>query len=366
MKILIFSHEFPPAVGGAGVVAQEYAHCLSEAGHEVTVLTQDLGDTTTFNEFNIFRVKTFRSLWFFSYRKSIDFDLFDLIILNDVSATYTAGLFFTDATLAKSIVVLHGSEPETIFLKPSLKRKLTFFKKSYLRAINSSKKIISVSYFMKDKFIKYTTLKNLENKISVVYNFINRDIFKPNINSYFRSTLDISEDDFLLVSASRLVFSKGYLEKIEIFEKLLQYNKKNFIWLVAGDGPDAEEIKEVVRRKKLDDRILFLGPVPRSELSVIYSSADLFWLLSNYEESLGLVYIEAQACGCPAMGRNASGVREAILDGVTGYLINKDNEATDILLSGKKMDLSSKEAVEFLNNFSGDCLVDFIRGMEND
>lgn len=364
MKILIFSHEFPPQVGGAGVVAQEYAHCLSEAGHEVTVLTQDLGNSSTYDNFDIVRVKTIKSLWFFSYRKSINFKAFDLIILNDVGATYTAGLFFEDSLLAKSIVVLHGSEPERVFLKPSLKRQLTFFKKTYIRAINGARNIISVSHFMKGKFIKNTGLYDLESKIHVVHNFIDRDIFKPKSNLSFRTRLGLSEDVFLLVSASRLVFDKGYLEKINIFESLVDCSQKEFFWVIAGDGPNSNKIKEVVKNKGLDKRILFLGAVSRVELSEIFSSADLFWLLSNYEESLGLVYIEAQACGCPALGRNSSGVREAILDKKTGCLIDNDDDVKEFLLSKSSLDLFSKEAVEFLNNFDGRNLINFINGLK--
>lgn len=360
MKILIFSHEFPPKIGGAGVVAQEYAHCLSEAGHDVTVLTQDRGETLFFESFSIVRVKTISSLWFFSYRKAVDFNVFDLIILNDVGATYTAGLFFNEDLLAKSIIVLHGSEPETIFLKPSIKRKLSFFKNSYLRAINKSKNIISVSHFMKMKFIKYTSLEYLKDKIIVLYNFIDHNVFKPNYDPSFRASIGVPEQAFLLVSVSRLVFGKGYLEKIKIFDDLISCSGKDFFWVIVGDGSDSEEIKRIVRNKKLEDRIIFLGAVPRHELSKIYSSANFFWLLSNYEESLGLVYIEAQACGCPALGRNASGVREAILHEKTGYLIDDEKEIKKLFLSDFVMRFESKEAKQFLSGFHCDSFLSFI------
>jgi glycosyltransferase involved in cell wall biosynthesis len=360
MKILIFSHEFPPEIGGAGVVAQEYALYLSKAGHEVTVLTQGYADSFDFKSFRTIRVKTMKYLWFFSYRKAIDFKKFDLIILNDIGATYTAGLFFNQSLLAKSIVVLHGSEPEKIFLKPSLKIRLSLFKKIYLRVIDRSRYIIAVSDFMKKKFINYTFRYDLKDKIIVLYNFIDQKIFQPSFDPSFRASIGVPEDAFLLVSVSRLVIGKGYLEKIKIFEKLLDSGRGDFFWVIVGDGPDADRIKNVVNDKKLDDRVIFLGAIPRNDLSRIYSSSDLFWLLSNYEESLGLVYIEAQACGCPALGWNSSGVREAILNGKSGYLVNDESEIISLLLSGCVTHIDSKEVKEFLLRFQGVNLISFI------
>lgn len=364
MKILIFSHEFSPKIGGAGVVAQEYASSLSKAGHDVTVLTKYRGDSSRSDCFEITRVKIMKFFWFFSYYNAIDFDVFDLIILNDVSATYTAGLLFNKKILKKSIVVFHGSEPETVFLKPSIKRKLILFKLSYLRAIKGCKNIISVSEFMKMKFINYTHLNHLKDKIFVIYNFVDHDVFLPNFDSNFRESIGVPEDAFLLVSVSRLVFGKGYLEKINIFEDIVNYNEKKIFWVIVGDGPDFKKIQEIVIEKKLNEKIIFLGAVSRNDLSKIYSSSNLFWLLSNYEESLGLVYIEAQTCGCPALGWNSFGVCEAILDGKSGYLVNNEDEIKKILLSDILLNIESDGVIEFLSRFHSNKLVSFIDNID--
>jgi len=357
MKILIFSHEFPPQIGGAGVVAEEYATCLSSTGHDVTVLTQLRKNALYSGSYKILQVQTLKKLWFFSYRKAAHFDSYDLIILNDVGAAYTAGLLFSKELLSKSIMLLHGSEPETIFLKPSLYRKYTLFKQVYKRTLNSVSNVVAVSHFMKEKFLKYTKLDYLSEKTIVIHNFINHDVFYPKPNPLFRESLGLPADAFILVSASRLVLGKGYEQKISLFKKLTKQNNRNLYWLIVGDGEDAQKIKEMVKVKGLNDRILFLGAKPRKDLADIFSNSDLFWTLSNFEESLGLVYFEAQACGCPAIARNAAGAREAILDGKTGYLVDKDEQVIDLFSSKEFLKFDCSDMTIFAKQFSCDTLI---------
>ncbi|NNN45448.1 MULTISPECIES: glycosyltransferase family 4 protein [unclassified Vibrio] len=366
MKILIFSHEYPPKIGGAGIVAQEYAHCLSAAGHDITVLTQLTEEDNLRSDskiFHVVRVKAKNRFWFLSYRYAANWDSFDLIILNDVGAAYTAGLFFNSELLTKCVMLLHGSEPETVFINPTLIRKLSLFKLTYLRALNKCKKIISVSDFMKDKFVNYTGLFSLESKIVVIHNFIDQELFKPSIDKSFRTDVGLPDDAFLLVSVSRIVFGKGYLEKINIFENLVNNFKRDIYWLIVGDGEDLEYLKNVVSEKKLTKRIIFLGAVPRNKLPRIYSNSNLFWLLSNYEESLGLVYIEAQACGCPALGWNSSGVREAIINDENGYLVNSEDEIIELFVLNNFKKLDINKIVNFSSNFHSDKLVKFINNL---
>ncbi|MBD3843870.1 MAG: glycogen/starch synthase, partial [Campylobacterales bacterium] len=143
MKILIFSHEFPPQVGGAGVVAEQNARALSKNGYDVTVLTREQKVLKQSNGYKIITVKSYNKLWFLVYKDSIDFDSFDLIFLNDPASIYVAGLFFDKKLLSKSLVFLQGTEPETIYLNPKLTMKLSFFKYFYTKALYKSKSIIA-------------------------------------------------------------------------------------------------------------------------------------------------------------------------------------------------------------------------------
>jgi glycosyltransferase involved in cell wall biosynthesis len=65
---------------------------------------------------------------------------------------------------------------------------------------------------------------------------------------------------------------------------------------------------------------MFVGKIPRHEMHRYYSACDLF-VFPGIRESLGLVFLEAQACGLPVVAFDTAGVPEAVKDGVTGLLV---------------------------------------------
>ena len=69
----------------------------------------------------------------------------------------------------------------------------------------------------------------------------------------------------------------------------------------------------------LPNRALFLGKIPRPELYQYYSAADIF-AFPGIEESLGMVYLEAQSCNLPVVAYQDWGGREAVVHGQTGLL----------------------------------------------
>ena len=63
-----------------------------------------------------------------------------------------------------------------------------------------------------------------------------------------------------------------------------------------------------------------MGKIPRNEMYRYYSACDLF-VFPGIRESLGLVFLEAQACGLPVVAFDNAGVPEAVKDGITGLLV---------------------------------------------
>lgn len=355
MRVLIFSHEFPPDIGGAGVVAQQNAKALAEAGNDVTVLTRNRKINVE-NEliYSVKRVHTYGKLWFLTYKYAVDFSDYDLIVLNDPASIYVAGLFFNKETFDKTIAFLHGSEPELIYQKRSLFQVITFFKFFYTSALAKVKHIVSVSYFMKEKFLNRTKLHFLSSKIVVNYAGIDNKLFSPDHKGKLKKELSIPQNSQLLISVSRLVRNKGYPEMLNIFEKILTVDNE-FYWIVIGSGDYLEDFKKEIKIRKLESHIFLIGSKKRNELRYYYSNSDVFWLLSNYEESFGLSYLEAQACGIPAIGLNKYGVKEAIsVD--TGFLIDSPDDIFEVLVDKKYKNILPSTLKRFSDSFSNDRL----------
>ena len=350
-NILIFSHEFPPDVGGAGAVAEQNASILSQMGYSVTVLTREREVSKYSTEYKIITVNSFSKLWFLAYRTIIDFSNFDLILLNDPASIYVAGMFFDKKTLSKSLVFLHGSEPETIFLHPKLTFKLTYFKHFYTKALQNCKYIVAVSRYMKDKFVEKTKLSKFSERIIVNYAGVDMKLFYREKNEEFKSKYNIDSNKQVLLSVSRIVKEKGYFEMVEIFKKLVAVYE-HYVWIIVGDGQDIDKLKKYVKDLKLDKFVIFEGNRSREKLRFYYSNADLFWLLSDFDESFGLVYLEAQACGCPVIGRNYAGLKEAVSNNKSGYLVDSKNEVLDILISKKYLTLKCDDVKGYARRFN--------------
>jgi len=177
-------------------------------------------------------------------------------------------------------------------------------------------------------------------------------VFFPQKDPSFKSSLSLPNDSVVFGSVSRLVVGKGYLDKIDIFEKLVLEGSRNYYWVIVGDGPDKNIFEKLIKDKGLSDRILFLGHMEQNQLPLIYSNIDYFWLLSNFEEAFGLVYLEAQACGCKVIAKNQYGVRECIAHGISGYLVDDINDVVHVVCNDLNEPITKEAVLEFAKNFN--------------
>jgi D-inositol-3-phosphate glycosyltransferase len=93
-----------------------------------------------------------------------------------------------------------------------------------------------------------------------------------------------------------------------------------------ADESEMERLKGVASEAGVREAIEFVGSVAHHELPYFYSAADVC-VMPSYSESFGLVGLEAQACGCPVVASDVSGLRSVARDGVTGFLVAGDDPA---------------------------------------
>jgi glycosyltransferase involved in cell wall biosynthesis len=94
---------------------------------------------------------------------------------------------------------------------------------------------------------------------------------------------------------------------------------RRFSLVIVGHGKERRGLMKLAETAA-PGRIRFAGQVPRSELFRYYSAADLF-VFPGIQESLGMVYLEAQSCGLPVVAFDNAGTPEAIQNGRTGRLV---------------------------------------------
>ncbi|WP_243544429.1 glycosyltransferase family 4 protein [Pseudodesulfovibrio tunisiensis] len=88
--------------------------------------------------------------------------------------------------------------------------------------------------------------------------------------------------------------------------------------VIAGDGPRRGEI-EALARTELPGRVIFTGMVDREAMPGLYSAADVF-AFPGLEESVGMVYLEAQACGLPVVATDDEGAPQVVCHGTSGII----------------------------------------------
>ena len=93
----------------------------------------------------------------------------------------------------------------------------------------------------------------------------------------------------------------------------------------VGEGPLEEEVRRLAADRGLNGRVDFLGA--RDDVDSILARSHIFVLPSNWE-GFPLTILEAMRAGLPVIASDVGGVREAVVDGVTGYLIPRDDVQT--------------------------------------
>ena len=128
----------------------------------------------------------------------------------------------------------------------------------------------------------------------------------------------------LVLGTSRLVPRKGFdvvIDAIAGLDAAVQL-------AIAGTGRDLGRLEKRVTRRGLGGRVRFLGQVPDGDLPSLYASADVFAMacrdrwLGLEAEGFGIVFLEAAACGIPAVAGRSGGSHEAVVDGETGFVVD--------------------------------------------
>ena len=177
-----------------------------------------------------------------------------------------------------------------------------------------------------------------------------------------RRLLGIPLDAELVAFVGRLQQFKGPQVLIRATAEMVQRNPGRKLRVIicggaSGAAATERQYMELARELGVARRIRFLDPRPPEELVTIYQAADIV-AVPSYNESFGLVAMEAQACGTPVVAARVGGLPVAVAEGETGLLVDGHGtadwaDALESLLDDDDTRLRmAGEAVQHAANFS--------------
>lgn len=189
------------------------------------------------------------------------------------------------------------------------------------RLIRKADGIIAVSELTRERFSAWSGVSG--EKIRILSNCYDPALFYPAPRNQILVDHYGLSDKKVLLTVGRLSSKeqyKGFDEVIQILPELAR-EIPNIAYLVIGDGDDRARLEDKARSLDVADKVIFAGYVDESEKTDHYRLADVY-VMPSRGEGFGIVFLEAMACGVPAIGSKLDGSREALADGNLGLLVD--------------------------------------------
>jgi len=368
MKIGLISAEFPPEHGGIQTYAWEYASELARRGHEVTVFTQphpegEMASTE-------FRIEPILRL-----RRRLDGPVL-ATYPQDVWHAMNAAYAWIALELTPAFVTVHGND----FLCPYQPvARLDFRSRLHLPFGSNADR------WLGDFLTRLLVRRSLPQANHVFANSrytaerLGREITACR-NNTSAAMVGVSPDYFTLSrsvrreGAPRLItvcrLAEPHKNVDVVIKALGRIRELPFHYTIVGDGELLTPLRALTTSLGLDGRVTFTGFVEQGRLKELLLDSDLFVLPTSATpiayEGFGLVYIEANACGCPVIAARIGGAVEAVEEGVTGLLLDEVTvEGVELVLTrflSNAIRFDAERCVAFARKFSWSAVAEHCLG----
>lgn len=168
---------------------------------------------------------------------------------------------------------------------------------------SEAQSFIRTSLFGKPRII---TIPNFVDIVDPKHEVLNKNNLSGKIKIIGVGRLSINKNWGLIIQACKTLLDQGIAIELSI----------------AGDGPEKENLKNLISRLSLEKEVFLLGSIP--DISFQFPKFDIFVLCSRLE-GMPNVIMEASAAGLPVIATRVGGIQEIVEEGKTGLLIDDDN-----------------------------------------
>ena len=329
-KILLVTNDFGPRTGGIETFVIGLLERIT--GHEVLVYTSQQGDTDMYDKewkekFGVKVIRDRSRILLPSLRvtkkakKLVSEGNIDVVIFGAAAPLALMGHALRKSGATKIIALTHGHEVWWAKVFP--------FNVAMKRIGNSVDHLTYLGEFTRSAISQALTQKSASSMIKIGPG-IDTSHFIPRPDGMQKRFVLGLEQKKIIMSVGRLVHRKGQDKLIEAMPAILKKVPSAHLVLV-GEGPYKNHLEKLVSKFELNEYVTFVGRISYENLPSYLSAADLFVMPSRSRffglevEGLGIVYLEASACGIPVIAGNSGGAPDAVLEGVTGLCVDGTN-----------------------------------------
>jgi len=323
MNILMLSDVYFPRVNGVSSSMRTFARELTRLGHRVTIVAPDYGGDEIRTEFEILRVpartiffdpedRLMRAAALREMEQRLAQQKWDVIHIHTPFRAHQLGVRLGRRLRVPTVESYHTFfEEYAAHYFPWLPARLTrFLARHYSRNLcRGVDHLIVPSTQMAGVLRRY----GITTPASVIPTGIHLDEFCGGDGAKFRREHGIAPDQPTLVTVSRLAAEKNIAFLLEVAGALVG-EFPQLLFIIAGEGPDAENLRRRAHALGLRERVLFVGNLDRrTQLLDCYRAGGVF-VFASPTETQGLVLLEAMALGVPIVSTAVMGTATVLKD----------------------------------------------------
>lgn len=334
MRIGLFTDTYTPDINGVVSSIVTLQKELEKNGHDVYVITNHKAAKMK-KDGNVLRLPGLELKWLYGYKLSTPYHFsakeeirkMNLDVIH-VHTEFGVGMFgrIVAKYLNVPVVTTYHTmyEDYTHYINRFELEEVDRVSKKMVSAFSrmisdSAQAVISPSQKTKETLEKY----GVKTPIYIIPTGLNFEKFnRENIDmdkvAQIRQQYGIQENDQVVVFVGRIAKEKSIDIPIEGFRYVKNPNAK---LMIVGGGPQLSELKDMVKKYQLEDKVIFTDKKTRDEVPLYYACADCF-VSASLTETQGMTYIESLACELPVFARPDDVLDDLVVENDSGFLFD--------------------------------------------